>query len=75
MRHNLTLIEVGWLCPALFSLLRVSPEINADQNSKTLLKLINGSDCKWPNNRNELMNALIEKATISGNMNKDYVSL
>uniref|UniRef100_A0A915M5X2 Thyrotropin-releasing hormone receptor n=1 Tax=Meloidogyne javanica TaxID=6303 RepID=A0A915M5X2_MELJA len=72
MRHNLTLIEVGWLCPALFSLLRVSPEINADQNSKTLLKLINGSDCKWPNNRNELMNALIEKATISGNMNKDY---
>ena len=85
MRFNLTLLEVGWLCPALFSLLRVSPQINVDYKSRTLLKLINGSDCKWSNkNGNELMNALIERAIINENtinvksprdLNKNNVSI
>ena len=85
MRFNLTLIEVGRLCPALFSLLRVSPQINVDYKSRTLLKLINGSDCKWSNkNGNELMNALIERAIINENtinvksprdLNKNNVSI
>ncbi|KAI3417528.1 hypothetical protein GPALN_013248 [Globodera pallida] len=46
MGHNITLMELGWLCTALVSLLRNSPHlVHADQNSQKLLKLISDSKC------------------------------
>jgi hypothetical protein len=63
MRHNLTLLEIGWLCPALLSILRSSPQqIHSDQNSQILLRLLNESaECKWPPTDGQQLNTLVER--------------
>ena len=68
MRHNFTLLELGWLCPALLSLLRSSPQIHSDQNSQTLVRLLNESaECKWPNGGGEQLGAVLDRALRASN--------
>lgn len=68
MRHNFTLLEFGWLCPALLSLLRSSPQIHSDQNSQTLVRLLNESaECKWPNGGGAQLGAVFGRALRASN--------
>ncbi|KAL3086078.1 hypothetical protein niasHS_008135 [Heterodera schachtii] len=51
MGHNFTMVELGWLCTALVSLMRNSspPLVHADQNAQQMLKLISDTKCSNTN--------------------------